>query len=487
MSDTDPHAAIEALWRKGILCWKLWDQQIPIYDQIRGLPSDIDEAVILCARQFGKSHLGVLMAVEDCIRYPDRCILIVGPTYEQCRDIVVPRLERIIADAPPGLVRRLKSEKKWLIGDSELVIGGFDANSSSQRGKTVQTIYVEEVVDAHPDHFLTSMRSDLGPALTHSDAGKMIFLTTLPKVPDHPFILENMARAQLNGAYYCYTIDDNQALTPAQREACIRRAGGIHTEDYKREYLCLVIRDRSIVIVPDFSKAIHVRDFVIPPHIKWEVVFDGGGVRDLTAAGLMGYDFLRAVDLVVDELWWPHNTATDHIIRDMRERWGVQLTAAQALAFKRPEPTPEAYFPEQVERVWGDVHGQTRVDMTAAKFTVLPPPKVDWEAALNNLANRFTQNKIEIHPRCKLTIQTCQSGTLNKNRTDFCRSVALGHMDAAAMLMYGVRVLDRTNPYPASAAASSHAMFKRPEPEPVSDVNRPSFAPKTYKTFGRRG
>lgn len=479
----DPSAAIDALWRRGILVWMLWDQQIPIYDYVRGLPRNVQTIVLLLSRQFGKSHLGVVLAVEDCLRYPDRCILIVGPTYEQCRDIVVPRLERIKATAPPGLVRRLKSEKKWEIGSSELVIGGFDVNSSSQRGKTLQNIYIEEVVDAHPDHFLTSMRSDLGPALTHSDAGRMVFLTTLPKVPDHPFILDTIPEAQLAGSYLVRTIDENVQLTEEQREACIRRAGGKDSDDYKREYLCQIIRDRSIVIVPDFDKAQDVEaDMVIPPWVHWEIVFDGGGVRDKTVALLMGYDFLRGLDLVVDELAWPHNTATGHIIAGMRARWGAHLLPEDEATWVRPPTAPDS-----IERVWGDVHGQTRVDMIAAKFEVLPPPKTDWEAALNNLANRFRERKVKIHPRCRLLIQTCQSGTLNKHRTDFERTAALGHMDAAAALMYGVRVLDRTNPYPVSPGGPSHVMFKRPLELPSAPPLAGAFAPKVFKTFGKRG
>lgn len=176
-----------ALWRVGDLGYQLWPQQIPIYDGVRSLPPSVSEAVVLCARQFGKSHLEVILAVEDCLRYPNSCILIIGPTLKQTTQIVTPRLKEISRDAPPGLVTQSKSESKWIVGSSELVIGGMDINSSSQRGKSVQNIYVEEIVDSKPDDYLESLRSDIGPALTHSKGGRILFITTPPKVPDHPF------------------------------------------------------------------------------------------------------------------------------------------------------------------------------------------------------------------------------------------------------------------------------------------------------------
>jgi len=421
--------AAHAMWNAGCLSYKLWDQQLPIYHAIRDLPPEVDEPVVLCSRQFGKSFMGVAMAVEDCLRFPDRSIMIVGPTYEQCRDIVVPRLERIIKDAPPGVVRRLKSEKRWYIGNSELIIGGFDVNSSSQRGKTLQNIYIEEVVDSSPDSYMESMRSDLGPALTHSDAGKMIFLTTPPKIPDHPFITETMAKAELSGCLYIYTIYDNTALTPAQFEACVRRAGGVHTDDWKREYLCQVIRDRSIVLAPDFDQLLHVRDFEIPSPVNLEVYADWGGVRDFTAAYLVGHDFLQAKDLWIDEIWWPHNTSTKKITDDLKERWLSQY---------------------DVKSIVVDASGQIQVDISQTHgIEIRTPTKEDWEANINVAANRFTTNKVLIHPRCELLVQTCRSGTFNKNRTDFSRSNTLGHMDAFAAFMYGTRHIDRSSPYTA--------------------------------------
>ena len=90
---------VRQAWVSGNLEYKLWPQQKPIYHGVRGLPASVSEAVFLCARQFGKSHLGVILAAEDCIRFPDSCILIIGPDIKQTVGIVAPRLRAIAARA----------------------------------------------------------------------------------------------------------------------------------------------------------------------------------------------------------------------------------------------------------------------------------------------------------------------------------------------------------------------------------------------------
>jgi hypothetical protein len=442
------------LWRRGNLRFKLWQQQEPIYKSVRALPKSVDEVVILCARQFGKSYLGTLMAVEDCLKFPEKCILVIGPTIKQTREIVAPRIRHIGRDAPPGLIRPSKSEGKWYIGKSELVMGGFDQNSSAQRGKTVQNVYIEEIVDSNPDDYLEALRSDLGPALTHSDAGKIIYLTTLPKVPDHPFITETMSRAAINNCLYVYTIHDNKELTKEQYDACVRRAGGEETDDWRREYLCQIVRDRSVVVIPDFEPKRHVGACDLPPFVNLEVYIDWGGVRDLTVALLMGYEFLTDTDLVLDEKWFKPNTPTEVIVAEL-QAW---------------------YDTHTIKRTYADVPGQLQVDLKSSHdFDVAIPFKADWQASINQLAVRFSRNKIKIDPKCKLTIQTCQSGTFNKQRTDFERTTSLGHCDALAALGYGHRSLDRSNPFPNNSLGNDYIFVK-----PKEDQEKPS----EVKAFG---
>ncbi len=453
------------LWRKGDLRHKLWEQQKVIYDTIRNNDLDGTEVVLLCSRQFGKSHLGVLFGVEDCLRYPDSCILIVGPTIQQVREIVAPRLRKIANDAPPGMVTRTKSENKWHIGSSELVLGGFDQSASAQRGKTVQNIYVEEIVDSHPDDYIEAMRSDLGPALTHSERGKLIFLTTPPKVPDHPFIQDTMVKAEFNGSLFVFTIDDNKELTPQQYQDCINRAGGRHTIDFRREYLCEIVRDPSKIVVPAFNKAEHVRNFPIPTKRNLHVTIDWGGVRDKTVALLHCYDYASDTDLILDERVFDANTATSEIVAELHDMEGE----------------------EEVTR-FADVPGQLLVDLNSAGYLTSAPVKDDWKAGINYMNVRFSQHKVNILPKCQFLIASLESGTLNKMKTDFERTSALGHCDALAALMYGLRSRDGSNPYGEQVRNYHHnTQFNVPREteHPMSKAIQPkTFGFSNKKRFG---
>lgn len=427
-----PKEVQEALWLKGLLKWKLWKQQEIIYEQIRALPKSTQTVVMLCARQFGKSYLGTLLAVEDCIRNPGVSVLIVGPTIKQTTDIVNQSIKNLSADSPSGLIVRSKSESRWFIGTSELLIGGFDINNATrQRGKTLYRIYIEELVDSNPDQYHECIRSDLAPALTHSTDGKIIYLTTLPKIPDHPFVIDTIPEAQLRGAFYSFTIDDNKQLTEDQKQACATRCGGVNSVEYRREYLNEMVRDQSLMVVPAYDDKVHVREFTVPSRCFLSVTIDWGGVKDMTCALLHTYDFLENRFLVLDEKVFDANTDTLTIVNSLRE-W---------IQYPDGHPrTPVFYC---------DAPGQIMVDLTVQhNFSILPVFKSDWLSGVNQMAFKFfEQERIYIKPTCSFLRQSLRSGTFNKNRTDFERTKSLGHCDGLAALMYGLRVQNLSNPF----------------------------------------
>lgn len=464
------------LWRHGMLSWKLWPQQMPIYARIRALPPMVVLFVILCARQFGKSFLAVLMAVEDCLRYQDRAIMIVGPTLDQTHGIVEPRMRMLMRDAPPGLIVPRLSKHKYEIGTCELIIGGFDVNSASNRGKTLQNVYVEEVVDSHPDTFKESMEGDLGPAMTHSDFGRLIFLSTLPKVPDHPFITETIPKAQLLDAYASYTLDDNKVLTAEQRALTIERSGGISSLAVRREFYNEIIRDPNVLVVPGFNEKLHVAAFSLPMAFIPQVTTDFGGVRDMTCSLLHTYDFLNDCVLFWDERVFDPNTPMSTII-DGRpiEPNGPPVPCIREL---------DAGIDGVAARTrTADVPGQTQVDLVNDhKYPVEAPIKSDWQSMVNNMAVHFSRTrKVLVHPRCKFLIASLRSGTFNKQKTDFGRTAVLGHMDGLAACMYALRAQDRSDPYPQGTNVSRNVYRPQdrsevPEAQVAAAVQGKTFA-----------
>jgi hypothetical protein len=342
--------AREILWERGLLTYKLWPQQRVIYDTIRQLPRTSQTVVVLCARQWGKSCCGVILALEDCLQNPNVLVMIIGPSIKQTRDIVRPRMKLFCTDMPEGMIKNLKSEDTWYFSNgSELKLGGFDTNSAAQRGKTIHKIYMEETCDSEGDDYIDFLQSDLAPALTHSLHAQIIHLTTLPKVPDHPFVLETIPEAALSGAYFKFTIHDNLKLTRHKYDACVKVCGGEHTTAFKREYLCEQVRDSSIILVPEFDEARHVMECAAPAYCYYWVGGDTGIVRDLSVFHLCTYDFKRAKILFLDEYSCTPDIGTGEMVSRIS---AMEAGRARHAPYRhRRPPAPRSLGAAQVHRL----------------------------------------------------------------------------------------------------------------------------------------
>lgn len=428
--------AMAALWQLGLLDWMLHDSQKLIHRQIQELPTHVKEAVILCCRRFGKSFLGCVLGIERGIRADRRKLIrIIGPDIKQTLMIVEHNMAKITEVLPrlglDGLVERVKYDNMYRVGKhGGIFIGGFDSQKDSLRGGEADEILIEETGSADADQYNYQMKSILKPQLLKT-RGRMIHLTTLPPTTDHPFITETIPEARLNDAFYSFTIYEDPLATPEIIADAIKDSGGVNSVTFRREYLNEVVRDDNMMVVPDFKQSDHVKDICLPGRARYQTVIDFGGVRDKTVALVQFYDFKRAKHCIVKERFFSSNVPTETIVAGIRDMENEIIT--EDLTLVR----------------WADCPGQLQIDLEHAhQFNVRLPLKDDWEAAINAMQLCFTWNNIEIDPSCKMLIASLESGQFNKQRTDFARSVALGHCDALAALMYGVRMLDKANPYP---------------------------------------
>lgn len=433
---------MDALWHRGILTWKLWDQQKLIYSTVRSLPRNAQTVVLLCARQFGKSVLGVVFALEDCLQNPDVIVLIIGPTIKQTRGIVRPRMKLLTKGAPAGLIKQVKSDDTWYFSNgSELKLGGFETGSAAQRGKTIYKIYMEETCDSEGDDYLDFIQSDLAPALTHSEHAQIIHLTTLPKIPDHPFVSETLPEAQLSGAFFKFTIRDNKKLSKEKYDQCVKVCGGEHTIAFRREYLCEQVRDSSIILTPEFDEALHVKQITLPTYCFFWLSGDTGIVRDLSVFHLCAYDFERAKILFLDERVFTSDVGTGDMVKSI-----LEMEAGRNM-------------PRHI-----DTDTRLRLDLSQQyKFVSNLPRKDELEPTVNQVRVVLSKREAEFDPKCKLTIVTLRSGTFNSSKTDLARTKTLGHMDAFMSVAYSIRHANKTNPYPLYGNASPYTHYIKPE------------------------
>jgi hypothetical protein len=440
MPAVSPDIVISWLWINGDLSWKLWPQQKTIYNTIRNFPRSVQTVVVLCARQFGKSVLGCILALEDCLANDNIVVLIIGPTIKQTRAIVNPRIKLLMRDCPDGLIHHMVSTDTFHFRNgSELKLGGFDTSSSSERGKTIYKVYIEEIVDSDGDDYLDFIRGDLAPALTHSKHAQIVFLTTLPKIPDHPFSTDTVPEAMLQGAFFKYTIDDNKQIDQEQYNSCVKLCGGKDSTMFKREYLCEQVRDESIILTPEFDEARHVKEIVLPTHCNFWISGDTGGIRDKSVFLLWGFDFERNKKMVLDEQAFAVDT-------------GSNIMAAKVKLWEQNYKITGGR--------WVDAPGQLQIDfMQQHGFPCTLPRKDELPATVNQVRVALARGEVEISPTCKLLIATLRSGTFNDTRTDLARSSKLGHMDAFMSFAYGLRHAHIGNPFPAFGGADPHTHY----------------------------
>jgi hypothetical protein len=431
---------VERTWYAGDLYYKLHAGQRLIYDIVKNLPQGVRDVLFLCARRFGKSFLIVIMALEDCLRNPGVVVRIVGPELGQTLEIVEYNLNKIINDAPSGLIRPQGTRRRWRVGDSLLIIGAFDnKNVRKNLGKEAFSIYTEEIGNAKSADVDYGMREILGPQLFYSK-GRFTHGTTPPPDLDHVLETELIPKADMAGTLFRFDLYQNPLADQEMIDQAIADSGGIETVAFRRNYLVQSVKDDQVVIIPTFDIKRHVKEFEIPTHAMWLLGGDWGGVIDRTWAGVGFWDYARGKLCIVAEEDHDPNTRTGLIASGLRHLETLMQPIKQVLP-KADEP----HWPR-----WMDCPGQTQTDLTQDHdFDCQLPIKDEFSASIGQLVMAFHNDQIEIHPRCKKLIATCEYGRLTKNRKDMLRTPTLGHCDAVAGLKYIWRMVDKTtNPFP---------------------------------------
>lgn len=395
------------------------------------------ELLILCSRQLGKSYWATAYAISFCLKNPGKIVRIFAPTLQQVNDIVNDNLEPICEYAPEGLIKRVKSSRRWIVGESELRLGSLERNTVSQhaRGGNAALIILEEGGFVSSDDYKHAVTSVIGPQLLRSK-GRLIHVTTPSEDMNHYLHVELLPKCEAENAAARFTIYDNPQLDAEAIKMAKELCGGEDTTAFKREYLAEIIRDEISTVVPEFQDD-NIVASELPKHAHYQTCIDFGGVTDPHGILLTYYDFERAVLVVVDELFLPKNTATKEIIES-------------TLFLEK-----QAKWKDKPRRI-SDTPGQVQVDLNREGFHVRTPDKEpgSWEAGINSIRVAFSRKQIEVHPRCEKLILTLKYGQYTASRKDFRRTEQLGHLDLLMALVYGWRHKNIQNPFPLNEGKS---------------------------------
>lgn len=431
--------AINILWNKGILHWKLHSGQKALYDSYKN-ESRFRTLVWACSRRLGKSFALCLLAIEKCLSKDNAIVKYVAPEQKQVRTIIMPIMREILKDCPKELQPKFMTQYNAyrFPNGSEIQMAGADnGNAENLRGGASDLCIIDEA--GFCDDLDYVVQSILLPT-TATTGGKILLASTPPKTMDHAF-KNYIEKAQIRGTLVKKTVYDNPMLTPEAIQELMDEAGGATSISWRREYLCELIVDDKFAIVPEFTeelKARIVKEWKRPPFFDGYIAMDLG-MNDYTFVLFGYYDFHSGKLIIEDELVMNGqklSTASlaEGIKRKKAELWTDPLTSE----IKEPSKQISDINPFVMKDLH-QLHGLT--------FT--PSPKDDAEAALNNMRLKLEQEKIIINPKCVHLINHLQFGIWNKQRTKFARSTDYGHYDGIDALKYLVRNLSwGKNPFP---------------------------------------
>jgi hypothetical protein len=455
--------AIDALWRKAILSWKLDSCQKHLYRMFKD--TKYRKTVFNASRRLGKSYTLIIIALEYALANDNVQIKYACPTALMAQKIILPTMREILKDCPEDLKPTyVKAEKAYYFKNGSLIqIEGTDeGNAEKLRGTSSHLSILDEAGFMDDlDYVINDIL--LPQALTTN--GKMIISSTPPKSMAHPYI-KFIHEAQKHKSYIKKTIMDaledikddpphfKNRLNPDIVEEIKQSVGGELSPTWRREFMCEIQSDQSRSVIPEFNEKTElaiVKEWPKPPKFDAYVAMDLGFI-DYTGVLFAYYDFKNATVVIEDELLLNgHDITTKTLAEKIREKEQALWTDPLTKMYQEP------YF-----RVSDDDLITLNDLQKLHNIRFIPTKKDGLELAVNEVRMKIGAHQIAINPRCTNLIFQLKAATWAKNRRTFERTEESGHYDLIAALVYLIRNIQyQKNPYPLFNDYNYHDVFSK--------------------------
>lgn len=432
------------LWRKGDLSWLYHAGQTVIEEAFRQTQGQ--SVAIEVSRQMGKTTWAVAKACETAIQNPYSSSRIGTAFYGDLRAILLPAFRFVLTTCPEDLRPKFLESKGLFVfpNGSEILLVGLDRNPEKLRGARLRLIVIDEAGSCSSEKLRYTHISVIVPATTHEPNAKVVFLSTTPPEGAAHYFCQVADKAKLHGGHVKLTIHDNPLLTRDRVREIATEMGGEDSVEFRREYLCERIIDAKRALIPEFSEQRHVQVAERPAYFRFLHTYESldTGVRHLTACLFGYYDFPKAKLVIENEFTLHgHEVTTKNIRRRVIE---TEKALGYESLYRRPADNDNLIL---LQDLAGDEFDEQGNRLPGISF--YPTGKDSLEAMVNAVRLLFADDRILIHPRCKMLIGTLSSGLWNEKRDDYEEHELYGHADCLAALVYLVRNLDRhTNPIP---------------------------------------
>lgn len=512
-SELSTEELLAACWERGNLAPLMHEGQRALRDQFHtwrkiDQTNDVDHVAgslprvfaVAAARRFRKTSLALMIASELAVERPGVWMRYTSAFQKSIDEIIGTVMPKVFESAPEGCVPQYFGKRGPLpaglyypkygpMGGARIALAGLDMNPNALRGQSSEYDFISEA--GYIDRLIYAIRSVLYQQYIGRPHARMMLESSAPELIGTDWETEILPDCLRRGALFEATIDDNPALTPAERSEFIAAAGGRGHPTCEREYYNLIGAEPEKLVVPEFSMRDHVvepADWPTPAYAMTHVGFDPG-VSDPFGTVWFYFNWERQC-IVVQAAWMKANASTGEVVRvthDMeRQLWGTQHrepnNPAEPIRYVRELSIADACKTGDA-KVW-TAPPQSLTYWDPGEYTLKPNPY----SRVSDIANRFIldMNKdygLGVRPAEKspgskeadtehlrslfearpvrivilnngLTeklIQQLRGGMWdtdeNNHRTDWRRSKTLGHLDCLAALKYAVRdVLWNRNP-----------------------------------------
>lgn len=458
-------------WSEGRLRHQLTPNQKDIYDQLRAWEEGRvytergREFVLDCARRLGKSVLGLIWLIENCIRRPRTRHLYIGPIRSQIEDIQLPLMAHILSECPPELRPKYNIGRRTYIfpNGSRIELDGLDKNPNGSRGGAIDGAFLDECGFFRRLMYL--LKSVLKQQLMGRTWGNLLLASTPPETPAHPWSTIIVKRAIARRAYIKKTIEQADQYPVEEIESFIEEMGGRLDPSCRREYFCEHIADVDKVCIPEYA-AVSSRIVceVQPPAWRHCYTVLDPGWHDLVAA-LFGYAHFEEAKLVIEDELAEAKMNSARLAAALKAKeaalWG-ELKCVHSNGELSAQPYRR--YSDRDPRLLGDLREIHDLPFRRAQ-------KDTPEQAVNQLRVALSTERILIHPRCVQLQAHLESAVWKDNKDGLHKNFAwqggiFGHFDLVACLIYMWRNVNLgRNPAPQQVVALTSDQHQVPQRE----------------------